>query len=265
MIIDAHTHIFPDAQAEAVLRNLSARFGIRTYGTGTAADLLLQMDEAGVDRAVIHMVAPGPGSVRSTNNWLIGLQQDRFIKFGTIHPACTDMRDELARLRDNGVPGVKLQPDIQLLSPDDRALMYPLYEELCRLGLKVMFHVGGEPHPGPDDRSKPHQIASVAADFPELSVVAAHLGGLNMWQDVRAHLTGRPNVWMETSLSYRFITLQLARDIITCHGPEKIFFGTDYPFGSISESLAAARRVGFLSARQRTAILGENAAWFFSA
>lgn len=265
MIIDAHTHIFPDAQAETVLRTLSARFGIQTYGTGTAADLLHQMDRAGVDRAVIHMVAPGPGAVASTNDWLIDLHQDRFVKFGTIHPACADMRDELARLRDNGVTGIKLQPDIQRLSPDDRAQMYPVYEELCRLGLKVMFHVGGEPYPGPDDRSKPHQIARVAADFPELAIIAAHLGGLNMWQDVREHLTGLPNVWMESSLSYSFITPQLARDIITSHGPERIFFGTDYPFGSISESLAAARGVGFLSAHQRTAILGENAARFFSA
>jgi len=36
---------------------------------------------------------------------------------------------------------------------------------------------------------------------------------------------------MESSLSYQFIDLDMAEKIIKEHGTDKIFFGSDYPFG----------------------------------
>jgi len=263
MIIDAHTHIFPDHQAAAALQATSRMFGVPTYGAGTAADLLARMDACGIASAVVHMVAPVPAMVRDTNAWLVRLRQDRFIKFGTVHPRFSRNDEELARLTDAGIRGVKLQPDVQQFSPDDRVLLYPLYELLCRFDMTVMFHVGGEPLPSPDNRSRPAMIAAVARDFPELRIIAAHLGGLNMWEDVDALLAGLPNVWMETSLSYRFIAPGLAQRIIDRHGHEKIFFGTDYPFAPIDKSLAAARAVSFLPEKHKQDILGSNAHRFF--
>lgn len=265
MIIDAHTHIFPDEQATTVLSNTARLFNVPTYGAAKADDLLYRMDTSGISRAVIHMVAPLPSHVVSTNTWLINLKQNRFIKFGTLHPAQTNVNDEISRLRDHGVQGIKFQPDIQQFFPDDAKLMYPLYEAISLAGMKVMFHVGGEPFPGPNDRSKPHMIAAIAKNFPHLSIIAAHLGGLNMWEDVLTHLAGLPNVYMESSLSYEFIKPELAQKIISAHGHEKIFFGSDYPFGDIARSLSAARRVGFLSAEERDDILGRNAERFFAA
>jgi len=264
MIIDAHTHIFPDEQAAAILQRTAGLFNVPTFGTATAADLLRRMDACGIDRAVIHMVAPLPSQVVSTNSWLIQLRQERFIKFGTLHPAHALFRDELARLRDSGVQGIKFQPDIQQFFPDDTERMYPLYEAISRSGLKVMFHVGGEPMPGPNDRSKPHMIAAVAHDFPDLPIIAAHLGGLNMWEDVLTHLAGRPNIYLESSLCYEYIKPDLAEKIIRTHGHEKIFFGSDYPFDDIAASLAAARMVGFLTPDERDDILGRSAEQFFA-
>ncbi|MBM4310676.1 MAG: amidohydrolase [Deltaproteobacteria bacterium] len=264
MIIDAHTHIFPDEQAAAILNRTARLFNVPTFGTATAADLLQRMDTCGIDRAVIHMVAPLPSQVTATNTWLIQLDQERFIKFGTLHPGHAGFRDEIARLRDHGAQGIKFQPDIQQFSPDDDRSMYPLYEAISLSGLKVMFHVGGEPLPGPNDRSKPHMIAAVARDFPHLTIIAAHLGGLNMWDDVLAHLAGLPNVYMESSLSYGYIKPKLAEKIIRTHGHKKIFFGSDYPFGDMACSLSAARTVGFLTPDERADILGRNAARFFA-
>jgi predicted TIM-barrel fold metal-dependent hydrolase len=264
MIIDTHTHIFPDDQAEAVLNKTARLFNVPTYGSATSGDLLRAMDDNNVAHAVIHMVAPLPSQVKPTNNWLINLRQNRFIKFGTIHPEQHDFNDEIARLNDNGVEGIKFQPDIQQFSPDNAQLMYPVYESIARLGMKVMFHVGGEPLPGPNDRSKPSMIASIAKDFPELKIIAAHLGGLNMWEDVFSKLVGLPNVYMESSLSYQYINPRLAEQIIRQHGHKKIFFGSDYPFGDIRSSLDAASTVDFLSTDEREDILGRNAARFFN-
>ena len=85
-----------------------------------------------------------------------------------------------------------------------------------------------------------------------------------MWHDVLSHLVGLPNVYMESSLSYSYIKPELAEKIIRQHGHKKIFFGSDYPFSDIAQSLHAAQKVEFLSAEERDDILGNNAAEFFA-
>lgn len=263
MIIDVHTHIFPDRLASALLQNTSKMFNVKTYGKATASDLLSQMDDNGINYAVIHMVAPAPHAVKDTNTWLIKLKQERLIKFGTLHPEFKNYRDEIKRLRDNNIRGVKFQPDVQQFTPDKRSLTYPIYEALARHNMTTMFHVGGEPLPSPDNRSTPEMIRNIARDFPELTIIAAHLGGLNMWEQVYKLLAGMKNVYMESSLSYQFIKRELARKIIQKHGHDKIYFGTDYPFAPIRQSLKTVKSVSFLSKSEREDILGRNAYNFF--
>lgn len=263
LILDAHTHIFPDDSAASILQSTAKMFNVPTFGAATAADLLFKMDACGIDHAVIHMVAPTAAGVSSTNTWLLHLKQDRFIKFGTLHPRFSKTEDEILRLKDGGVKGVKFQPDVQQFTPDEKSLTYSIYEALSKHGLAVMFHVGGEPLPSPRDRSKPAMIRNIARDFPELKIIAAHLGGLNMWDDVCEMLAGRANIYLESSLSYEFIEPALAEKIIRKHGHDRIFFGSDYPFGDLKASLAAARSVPFLTAAERENILGRNAWKFF--
>ena len=263
LIIDAHTHIFPDSYAAAVLQSTAKMFHVPTFGKATAADLLEKMDAEGITFAVIHMVSPTPSGVIDTNTWLIGHRQERFIKFGALHPLFNNFEEEIKRLKDGGVKGVKFQPDVQQFTPDDKLATYPMYEALAREGLTVMFHVGGEPLPSAHDRSKPGMIFNIARDFPELKIIAAHLGGLNMWREVYELLAGMPNVYMESSLSYGFIEPRLAESIIHKHGHDKIFFGTDYPFGEIKGALAAAKSVPFLTEQEKEDILGRNALKFF--
>jgi len=263
LIIDAHTHIFPDDIAARILENTSKMFNVPTYGTGTAADLLAQMDENGITYAVIHMVSPTQASVQQTNTWLINLKQDRFIKFGTIHPRLKNLSHELDRLKDHNINGVKLQPEVQGFTVDDRAATYHLYEALAKKQMKVMFHVGGNPVAKPDNRSTPLMILNVAKEFPELTIIAAHLGGNNMWDSVYALLAGTANVYLETSLSYGNIVPELAHKIIRKHGHNNIFFGTDYPFAPVDKSVKIARSVSFLNTAEKEDILGKNAFHFF--
>jgi hypothetical protein len=263
LIIDAHTHIFPDDIAARILANTAKMFNVPIYGTGTAADLLARMDENGITYAVIHMVSPTPASVHQTNTWLINLKQDRFIKFGTIHPRLKNLSHELDRLKDHNINGVKLQPEVQGFTVDDRAAAYHLYEALAKKQLKVMFHVGGNPVAKPDNRSTPLMILNVAKEFPELTIIAAHLGGNNMWDSVYELLAGAANVYLETSLSYENIVPELAQKIIRKHGLNKIFFGTDYPFAPVGKSVKIARSVSFLNTTEKEEILGENAFQFF--
>lgn len=111
MIIDTHTHIFPDTSAARILEFTAKKFRVKVYGKGTAADLISQMDENNIKYAVVHMVALTPRAVKQINTWLIKLKEPRFIKFDTLHPALKDFRQELHRLKENGIKGIKLQPE----------------------------------------------------------------------------------------------------------------------------------------------------------
>jgi len=263
LIIDAHTHIFPDYIAQRILETTARNFRIKTYGKGTAADLISQMDKHEIRYAVVHMVSPTPASVKDTNTWLIRLNEERLIKFGTLHPRLKSLHQEIDRLKDHNIQGVKLQPDVQAFTVDDSSVTYPLYEALAKKKMAVMFHVGGEPQPGPHNRSKPDMILRVAKDFPELNIIAAHLGGLNMWDSVYELLAGIENVFMETSLTYENIVPGLAKKIIKKHGHNKIFFGTDYPFAPIGKSVKIAKAVPFLSENEKKDIFGLNAHRFY--
>ena len=147
--------------------------------------------------------------------------------------------------------------------PDDKNMTYKLYEELAKSEMTVMFHIGGEPFPSQTDRSKPHMIRNIAFDFPELKIVGAHLAGLNVWEETYEMLAGLDNIYMESSLCYNFIKPSMAEKIIMKHGHKKIFFGSDYPFGSIKESVDAAKSVSFLTEDQTKDILGRNAEKFY--
>jgi predicted TIM-barrel fold metal-dependent hydrolase len=263
MIIDTHTHIFPDNAAESILRFTARKFNVKLYGKGTAADLIAHMDANRVSYAVIHMVAINPKAAQAINTWLINLSEPRFIKFGTLHPHQQDYKREILRLKENGIRGIKLQPAVQGFTVDNVELTYPLYEELFKNGMTVMFHVGGNPIPYTKQHSTPKMMLRVAEDFPELTIIAAHLGGLNMWDEVTETLAGRENVYMETSMTYANILPTVAEKIIRKHGPRKIFFGTDYPFASIKKCIESARELSFLTQREHVGLMGENARQFF--
>ena len=263
LVIDAHTHIFPDTSAASILAFTSKKFKVKVYGKGTAADLICQMDEHNINYAVIHMVALTPKAVKKINTWLIKLKEPRFVKFGTIHPSFKEFREEIQRLKENGIKGIKLQPEVQGFTVDNTDLTYPLYEALVKNDMMIMFHVGGNPTTHPQQRSQPGMILRVSKDFPELIIIAAHLGGLNMWAQAAELLAGKENVYMETSMTYEKISPKWAEKIIRRHGHHKIFFGTDYPFAPINKCIESARGVPFLNEHEKEEIMGLNAMQFF--
>jgi predicted TIM-barrel fold metal-dependent hydrolase len=106
-------------------------------------------------------------------------------------------------------------------------------------------------------------ILRVSKDFPELTIIAAHLGGLNMWAQAAELLAGKENVYMETSMTYEKISQKWAEKIIRRHGHHKIFFGTDYPFAPIKKCIESARCVSFLNEKEKEEIMGLNAMQFF--
>ena len=111
MVIDFHTHIFPDAIAEKTIRFLGEKASIRAKTDGTAAGLLHSMEEGGTDLSVILPVLTKPSQFRSILSFAERLNKtypQRLFSFGGIHPDSEQYKQELRQIRDAGLLGVKL-------------------------------------------------------------------------------------------------------------------------------------------------------------
>ena len=88
MIIDMHTHTFPDHIAAGTLEKLSAASHTRPFTNGTQEGLLRSMEEAGVDLSLVLPVATAPRQVERINDRSAQLNQSggKLLSFGCMHP-----------------------------------------------------------------------------------------------------------------------------------------------------------------------------------
>ena len=109
--------------------------------------------------------------------------------------------------------------------------------------------------------SEPRKLARVMDMFPDLEVVAAHLGGYQAWDEAVEFLAGREIIWYDTSSALWAMTPERADDLIGRLGAENIMFGTDYPVKNTAEELERFFRLK-LTEQQREDILWNNAIRF---
>lgn len=241
-VVDFHVHAFPDAVAERAIQALLTAYQVEAVTDGTVSGLLGHMQKAGVGYSVVQPVATKPAQVRSINDWAASHQDRRIISFGGIHPAYEDVPGEMERIIAMGLPGIKIQGNWQRVYIDDPA-MYPIYEA-AQGNLIVMFHSGAELAPFEKMHATPARIARVHAQFPGLTIIAAHMGGYLMWDEVEESLLGK-DVYFDTSACFakdlddaRFVSM------IRRHGVERIVFATDLPFGDPLVDIPRLSRVG---------------------
>jgi predicted TIM-barrel fold metal-dependent hydrolase len=163
---------------------------------------------------------------------------------------------EAKRLAEHGIAGVKLHADYQEVDADD-PVMFPLYEA-CRIyGLITVLHAGFDIALSPPVRATPRMIAAVLDRFPGLRLVAAHMGGNRMWEEVGLHLAGR-DVLFDTALFAGEIEETVFLDLLRKHGAGRVLFATDQPW--LDQTRAIHIIQGWaLTAGERTLIMGENA------
>ena len=141
MIVDCHTHVFPNKIAPRVMEMNRVNLGLEPYGTGTVDDLLAYLEKAGIAYACAFGVAPEGRFVKATNDWLSGERDPRLLKFGTITPDYPEWESEVDRIKAAGMVGIKFNPLFQEIIPDD-PVMDPLYEKLAAENLIVYYHAG---------------------------------------------------------------------------------------------------------------------------
>jgi predicted TIM-barrel fold metal-dependent hydrolase len=258
MVVDFHTHCWPDELAEHALRTLREHMPEATvHGDGTLRGLVAEMDAAGVDRAVALPVATKPSQVRTINHAAAQNRSERIIAFGALHPLVDNAAAEVAYLAANGVKGVKLHPEYQDFYVDDPALDR-LYGPLQEAGLVVVFHAGWDPGPFTCDHAPPTAIRRVHERYPAMKIVAAHMGGFMMWEEVRRELAGLP-VWLDTSAAADHLGADTFRELVRMHGSGRLLFASDAPWFDMAAARSWVEGIG-LGGPETAAILGGNAA-----
>ena len=259
MIIDFHTHAFPDALAERAMRTLLAEIHeetVRAYHDGRVSSLLASMDRAGIERSVLCSIATKPDQFDKILAWSRSIASPRIIPFPSVHPRDPDALERISRLAAEGFRGIKLHPYYQDFVIDEEILM-PLYERLLEKELIVVCHTGFDIAFPRVRRCDPEKIAKIHTRFPELKFVTTHLGSWSDWDEVEKHLIGRP-VYMEISYTLGQIPDARVRDLILRHPKDRVLFGTDSPWQDQKETLDRLQSLNLGESRER-AILGETA------
>lgn len=229
MLIDFHTHAFPDAiAARAIPRLAHIAGGLVPHTDGTTAGLKQVMDETGVDISVVLSIATNPRQQHNVNDFAAQIDRDpRLVAFGSVHPDAPDALEELERIKALGLKGVKLHPDYQGFRVDEER-MKPIYRKLSELGLIVLFHAGLDYGYPPPYGASPEGLAR-ALKWLDTPVVAAHWGGLQCCEGVLEHLCGL-DLYFDTAFSHGTMPKYFAQKILEKHGAQKILFGTDLPW-----------------------------------
>lgn len=276
MIIDFHTHTFPEKIAGRALGKLAHMADSRPYTDGTADDLIRSEKQAGIDLSVILPVATSPSQHETINRTAVLVSQEflsqGLLSFGGIHPDNENYREILSGLAEKGIRGIKLHPVYQRVPFDDIRNLRIL-DCASELGLIVIIHAGYDiGYPGESFASPRHILSAIEQVHPQ-KLVLAHMGGWACWDEVERDLAGAP-VWLDTSFSITPIRppedsphagqeaaqmdLQQFLRIIEKHGAHRILFGTDSPWSEQKEALHAVCSSG-CSPGQLQLILGENA------
>ena len=261
MIIDFHTHIYPEAVAAKILPAAKRKLKVAVPGTGSPDDLREMMQWGGVSRSVLLPLAKGCQDVSGLNDWIQAAARENLelTAFGAVHPFMEGLEEELDRLEGWGVRGVKMMPLLQQVYPDDPRC-FRLYQELVDRDMILIAHAGRDPLDRPEVYGTPERFASLAASFPDLKLVLAHLGGLRMWDAVRDHLLAAgENVYFDTAYVSFYMGGEEMAELIRDIGTDRVVFGSDYPWEEPGRAAEIIRDLG-LSEAEEDAIFFSNAA-----
>lgn len=259
MVIDFHTHIFPDRIAARTIEKLEKVGGVKAYTDGTLEGLKRSMVDNTIDVSVILPVVTKPAQFESVNSFAAKITgKDKIISFGGIHPESENFHKELEEIKELGLLGIKLHPDYQETFIDDPK-MVAIINYATELGLIVIIHAGldiGLPDPihCPPDKAT-SMLSQIESDQPK--IVLAHMGGYDQWDAVEEYLVGK-NIWFDTGFTLGKMKDEQFIRIVKNHGADRILFATDSPWDGQKEALEYIRKLD-LSEEELEHILHRNA------
>ncbi|NLY91958.1 MAG: amidohydrolase [Firmicutes bacterium] len=216
--------------------------------------LLAEMDEAGVEKAIIcaigsHLVINN----EEGNDFISGVVKkhpDRFLGFASVNPWYGEKAvEELKRsITGLGLSGLKLHPVLQGFQANEK-IVFPVIEEAIRLGVWIYIHSGTPVC------SLPLQILELAQKYPEAKFIMGHMGGADFFLDVPEPCAKVSNVYLETSLTCHPV---FVKEAIEKLGSERVMFGSDSPTSDMKTEIEKIKVLN-LSDKELNNVLWRNA------
>ena len=233
MVIDFHTHIYPDKIAEKTISYLSKKGNILPQTKGTREALLNSMKENNVDLSVVLPVATKPSQVETINRVSKELNNiEGTVYAGGIHPDSENIDVILDGIKEAGLFGIKIHPDYQDVYFDDPRYI-KIIEACAERNLIVITHAGLDIGFPEDVHCTPTMVLNVLDKLKgkaDGKIVLAHMGAYDNPKEVLEKLAGL-DIYFDTSAVLDLYPDECV-EIIKKHGSEKILFGTDSPWGA---------------------------------
>ena len=264
MIIDIHTHLFSESWLpEKFFRYMAGILSGKTAGKDNmgnsknkpssltaksthdpeAEHLLSDMNSAGIDLSIIFPVDFGLAmgepetDISSINRQYAELAQRhpmKLVAFAGIDPRRDEALAIFTRcIKEWGMKGLKLHPATGFY-PNDRQTL-PLLEKACQWKVPVLLHTGFMISPLKSRFCQVMYIDDIAADFPDLKIIAAHAGGVFNHRQILSLMAVKPNVMVDISAwqimagrDYQGFCMAL-RELMDFGGSNRVLFGSDSP------------------------------------
>jgi len=249
-VIDAHCHIFPDKIADKSKESVREFYELPMYTSGTVAHLQAERNQIieiyhqkyQIVKQLICSPAVVPKQTHSINDFISETvnTDSGFVGFGTIHPENENFQEILSGFREKNLIGLKVHSDFQQFNIDEPK-MYPVYHETARLQLPVLFHMGDKKL----DYSHPRRLQRLLDDMPNLTAVAAHMGGYSHWEEAYEVLEPSERLYFDISSTLQFIDGDLLLKFIRKFGESQFFFGSDFPMWNPAEELRTLIDFGY--------------------
>jgi len=240
MVIDFHTHNFPDHLARRAIDGMLAHLNgvLAPVGDGTLARQLADMARAGVDRAVMCPIATRPEQADVILRRACAIRDGaegteaaaRIIPFASVHPSDPGLLRHLKAIVRAGIRGIKLHPYYQRFALQDPA-MVPFFAAVRAAGLVVVCHCGQDPgFPAQRIDCGPAEIAALLRAVPGLAprFVAAHLGGFVGAAAGAVDELLDLGCWLDTAVLAADLEKPEPRRLLATWPAERLLFATDY-------------------------------------
>ena len=210
--------------------------------TATRENFRRSMDETGV---TLSVALPIPPHVTFLEVRAAAGKDPGIIPFtGVDFTRGGDIGAALAADVAAGAKGLKLHPILQRVALDDRRT-FEVVEAFAPHGLPILFHCGTTHYyldASEQDRhipafGLPHHARNLIEAFPRVHFIVGH-AGVSSVHNVMAMFGGHSNVWVEPS----FQSPATVRELMAVFGPERVVFGSDWPWGNRAPAIAIIRR-----------------------
>ena len=241
MIIDFHTHVFPDKIAKRTIDLLSEKGNISPFSDGTVDTLTKKMKEGGVDLSVILPVLTKPSQFDSVNRFALQINENyklgeqRLISFAGIHPLCENIGEKMAFIKKSGFLGIKIHPDYQDTFFDDERYI-EILQYAKEFDLIAVTHAGVDIAFRDCVHCTPDRALNVIRRVGHKKLVLAHLGGSELPEEVIDKLCGE-EVYFDTAFVLKYTPRETFMRMLKKHGEDKILFATDSPWSDIKDDV----------------------------